>query len=192
MSEQETWTHGDLARRCAASAAVTLSKLLGRTLVSSTPVRVVLCEKEEPLRLLADGEGGVVVSMRLSGESGGWAGIAASAAIVREIVVDLIGSAQECDPLSERATSALREFGNVAISAAASAIGETRGEIVLPSVPSLALVDESGIGIEEICGTRDFLGCETFGSEIHEPSSSFRVRFFWVLPPMRLLDPFGS
>lgn len=192
MSVRKAQTHGDLARCCAASAAVTLSKLLGRALVSSTPIRVYLGEKEAPPRFLADGEGGVVVSMRLSGEPGGWAGIAAGATIARKIVLDLIGSAQGCDPLSERATSALRELGNVAISAAASAIGEARGEIVLPSVPSLVLVDESGVGIEEVCGTRDFLGCESFESDIHEPGSAFRVRFFWVLPPMQLPDPSGS
>jgi chemotaxis protein CheY-P-specific phosphatase CheC len=191
MSVQDARTHGDLARRCAASAAVTLSKLLGRSLVSSTPIRAPLGEKEEPLRLLADGEGGVVVCMRLSGEPGGWAGIAASAGAVRKIVADLIGSAQGCDLLSERETSALRELGNVAISAAASAIGEARGEIVLPSVPSLVLVDETGVGIEEVCGLRDLLGCESFESEIHEPGSPFRVRFFWVLPPMRRQGPSG-
>ena len=120
------------------------------------------------------------VVSRLKGVASGSAGLLLSDALVRSLLAALVGSRYET-PLGERERSALAETGNIAISAAAGAMGRTLGGVVLPSVPLLACGSfEPVLGrmLEASSGAR--ARAYLVDSAWSDPDGGCSLRFVWV------------
>ncbi len=115
----------------------------------------------------------------LHGALVGQAGLLLSFEASDHLLSCLIGSCADA-PFNEREQSALRELGNIAISAAAGAFSMLEGGLVLPSVPRLAYHEGSGaMPLEDACVG----GFETgivYETELIERDGPLRIRFLWV------------
>lgn len=127
--------------------------------------------------LLFPGAGGhVAVFADLTGAERGRLGICLSRAQVREFLLRLVGHAGK-DELDEGSYSALCEVGNIAVSAAAGALGQMAGGIVVPSIPRLAhrMVDALGSDTPERSK-----GVYLLELELGTPEGSLRLPFVWI------------
>ncbi len=124
---------------------------------------------------LFHGDPGLLVAAELSGAVTGWAGIGlpgeATAALLRHLLGRETGA-----ELDRQARSALSEAGNIAISAAAGALGHLAGGVVVPSVPKLsnALPRARHPGH----GERAYL----MHLEVGEGDDRVQIQFFWIPP----------
>jgi chemotaxis protein CheY-P-specific phosphatase CheC len=130
ISEPELDRLRELAHIGASWAANALARLANRTILTRVPVVY------GPERLKRRSEWEIGVFCDLSGDLACVAGIFLSAA-TRDAVVDLL-CGDSCPP-TEIAASALSEFGNILVSQTASAIANTLGGRILPSLPELVL-----------------------------------------------------
>ena len=124
----------ELASIGAGHAANALAQLTGRT-----------CEMRVPT-VRREGAGGPAgehgmagVLFEVEGGPGGVLALLFPAATCQHLLARLLGSACALD--SPVARSALCEVGNILVSHAANALGETLGVTMLPSIPMLALED---------------------------------------------------
>ena len=122
----------ELAHIGASWAANAVSRLADRTILTRVPIL------HGPERFKWRGEWETGVFCDLEGDLSGMVAVFLSAS-TRDAVVDLLCG--EPEPPREIAASALSEFGNILVSQTASAIANTLGGRIVPSLPELVLED---------------------------------------------------
>lgn len=132
MSDAELDRLRELAHIGASWAANSLARLTDRTILTRVPVL------HGPERFKQRGEWETGVFCDIHGDLAGVVGIFLTGT-TRDAVVDLLCG--DPDPPREIVASALSEFGNILVSQTASAIANTLGGRVVPSLPELVLED---------------------------------------------------
>jgi chemotaxis protein CheC len=132
ISEAEIDRLRELAHIGASWAATAFARLAGRTILTRVPV------VHGPERFRKRGEWATGVFCDFEGGMQGLVAIFLPAP-TRDTVISLLCGDQA--PPRELAASALSEFGNILASQTVSAIAETLGQVLLPSVPELVLED---------------------------------------------------
>lgn len=122
----------ELAHIGASWAANSLARLADRTILTRVPI----LHGPERFRRRGDWETGIFCD--IEGDLSGVVAVFLSDT-AREAVVDLLCG--DPDPPREIAASALSEFGNILVSQTASAIANTLGGRIVPSLPELVLSD---------------------------------------------------
>ncbi len=164
----------------AGHAANALSVLLDRTLLMAPPRCRKIKKGEAVSSLFAAEDRVVAVFSDLNGALTGQAGLLLSFEASDHLLSCLIGSCGDA-PFNEREQSALRELGNIAISAAAGAFSMLEGGLVLPTVPRLAYHEGlHTMPLEDACvGLGIDTGC-IYETELIERDGPLRIRFLWV------------
>lgn len=132
IPEEELDRLRELAHIGASWSANALARLADRTILTRVPI----VYGPERLARRSDWETGIFCT--IDGDVAGVVGIFLSAASRQAVVELLCGTA---DPPQEISASALSEFGNILVSQTASAIANTLGGRVIPSLPELVLSD---------------------------------------------------
>jgi chemotaxis protein CheY-P-specific phosphatase CheC len=132
LTEEELDRLRELSHIGASWAANALARLTDRTILTRVPV----LHGPERFRQRGDWDTGIFCD--IEGDLSGVIAIFLSAA-TRDAVVDLLCGMT--NPPREIAASALSEFGNILASQTASAIANTLGGRILPSLPELVLSD---------------------------------------------------
>ena len=109
----------------------------------------------------------------------GQAGILLSDPVVHGVVRRLVGE-DSGKGLSKRALSALSELGNIVLSAAAGAIGDLVGGIVMPSLPRLGFDMSETLLLENLEPGEDQNPAYLAETELIERGGPLRIRFVWV------------
>ena len=122
----------ELSHIGASWAANSLARLSDRTILTRVPVL------HGPERFRRRGEWETGIFCDISGDLDGVIAVFLSAT-TRDAVVELLCG--DPDPPREIIASALSEFGNILVSQTASAIANTLGGRILPSLPELVLED---------------------------------------------------
>ncbi len=161
----------------AGHVATVLGRLLDRTIFMDPPIVRRIPAEGGPLDLLAVEERGAVIYADLAGVRPGQAALVLPADVVDAIVERLIGKKLEDDELDERARSALCEMGNIAISAAANALSDLEGGVVIPSLPRLELCAETSPALTGRAGREPTYVVE---AELFERDGGLRLRFLWI------------
>lgn len=132
ISEAEIDRLRELAHIGASWAAGAFARLVERTILTRVPVVY------GPERFRRRGEWETGILCDLTGDLEGLVAIMMSAR-TRESVIQLLCGDEQ--PPRELAASALTEFGNILVSQTASAVADTLGGRILPSLPELVLGD---------------------------------------------------
>ena len=132
MSEAELDRLRELAHIGASWAANSLARLADRTILTRVPIL------HGPERFRQRGEWDTGIFCEIEGDLSGLVAVFLSAS-AREAVIDLLCG--DPDPPLEIAASALSEFGNILVSQTASAIANTLGGRIIPSLPELVMSD---------------------------------------------------
>ena len=132
ISEAERDRLRELAHIGASWAANSLARLSDRTILTRVPVL------HGPERFKQRGEWSTGVFCEIEGDLTGLVAVFLSDS-ARGAVVDLLCGDPE--PPTEIVASALSEFGNILVSQTASAIANTLGGRIVPSLPELVLED---------------------------------------------------
>ncbi len=131
----------------AGHAASALALLLGRTFWMRVPRALRVGADAAPLAELATGPGtadGAALLFEVEGSPGGIVALFLPGASREALARRLVGEAARERP--ELVESALREAGNVVVSHVCSAIADTLGARLVPSIPVLVLEDgEAGL-----------------------------------------------
>ncbi len=130
ISEADLDRLRELAHIGASWAANSLARLADRTILTRVPVIY------GPERFRQRGEWDTGVFCDIDGDLSGSVAVFLSPS-AREAVVDLLCG--DPDPPREISASALSEFGNILVSQTASAIANTLGGRIVPSLPELVL-----------------------------------------------------
>ena len=164
----------------AGHAANALSVLLNRTLLMAPPRCRKIKKGEAFFSLFPAKERVVAVFSDLHGALSGQAGLLLSFEASDSLLSCLIGSCGNI-PFNEREQSALRELGNIAISAAAGAFSMLEGGLVLPSVPRLSYHEGSGgTPLEDTCVGLGTDSGTIYETELIERDGPLRIRFLWA------------
>ncbi|MCP4003519.1 MAG: hypothetical protein GY725_04935 [bacterium] len=167
----------ELANISAGHVATVLARLLDKTLLMDPPQVRLIPPDSGPLDSMSDEERAAVVYADLVGVYPGQAALVLPEHAIVAIVERLVGKTLEDEELDDRARSALCEMGNIAISAAANALGEIEGGIVIPSLPRLELVAETVPALTGRPGTEASYVAEV---ELFEPQGEMRLLFLWI------------
>ena len=132
ISEAEIDRLRELAHIGASWAAGAFARLVERTILTRVPVVY------GPERFRRRGEWETGILCDLTGDLTGLVAIMMSAR-TRESVIHLLCGDEQ--PPRELAASALTEFGNILVSQTASAVADTLGGRILPSLPELVFAD---------------------------------------------------
>ncbi|HXK22502.1 MAG TPA: chemotaxis protein CheC [Myxococcota bacterium] len=132
ISESEVDRLRELAHIGASWAAGAFARLVERTILTRVPVVY------GPERFRRRGEWETGILCDLSGDLSGLVAILMSSR-TRESVIRLLCGVEQ--PPREIAASALTEFGNILVSQTASAVADTLGGRILPSLPELVFSD---------------------------------------------------
>ena len=132
ISEAEIDRLRELAHIGASWAAGAFARLVERTILTRVPV----VYGSERFRRRGEWETGILCD--LTGDLQGLVAIMMSARTRDSVIQLLCGDEQ---PPRELAASALTEFGNILVSQTASAVADTLGGRILPSLPELVLGD---------------------------------------------------
>jgi chemotaxis protein CheY-P-specific phosphatase CheC len=132
LSEADLDRLRELSHIGASWAANSLARLSDRTILTRVPVLY------GPERFRRRGEWETGIFCDISGDLDGVIAVFFSGT-TRDAVVDLLCG--DPDPPREMTASALSEFGNILVSQTASAIANTLGGRILPSLPELVLED---------------------------------------------------
>jgi chemotaxis protein CheY-P-specific phosphatase CheC len=132
ISEAEVDRLRELAHIGASWAAGAFARLVERTILTRVPVVY------GPERFRRRGEWETGILCDLTGDLQGLVAIMMSAR-TRESVIQLLCGDES--PPRELAASALTEFGNILVSQTASAVADTLGGRILPSLPELIFAD---------------------------------------------------
>jgi chemotaxis protein CheC len=171
--------HAELSSICAGNAANALAQLLGTTLRIGTPRCWVLHDGRLPAELFGADERVTAVLAELEGAVAGPAGLILRRDVLEWILSRLIGD-PDANTLSERALSALCEVGNIAVSAAANALSELVGGVVLPSVPRLGF-EKRAVGVlAEVCGELAGRSAYLVEVELIAHGTALRLLFVWI------------
>ncbi len=161
----------------AGHVAAVLGRLLDRVLLMDPPDCRRIPDDASPLDLFAVEERGAVIYADLVGVCPGQAALVLPADVIDEVVERLTGKKLEDDDLDDRARSALCEMGNIAISAAANALGELEGGVVIPSLPRLELAAETYPALTGRHGAEPSFVVDT---ELFTREEDVRIRFLWL------------
>ena len=161
----------------AGHAATVLARLLDCTLLLEPPECRRIPEDAGPLDLLAVEECGAVVYADLAGVCPGQAALVLPADVIAVLVERLMGKKPQDEELDDRQRSALCEMGNIAISAAANALGDLEGGVVIPSLPRLDLCAETAPALTGRAGKEP---THVVYAEIYEREGGVQIRFLWV------------
>jgi chemotaxis protein CheC len=169
----------ELASIGAGHAASSLAKLFDCTVLMEPSRCFRMDVGHLPESMLYQQEWTAAIFVDLSGAVSGQAGLVLSEAVMNQIIERLANEDPRCG-ITERGRSALKELGNIALSAAAGALGDMLGGIVVPSVPRLGfemcealLLDEIGPAMEQ----RPAFLAET---QLAERDGPLRIRFIWI------------
>jgi chemotaxis protein CheY-P-specific phosphatase CheC len=171
--------HAELTARCALRAAETLGQLLGAELSPEPPRSWILPDGRLPRQLFAGHERVTAVLAELEGAASGPAGLILRPDFLKWMLHRLTGDGN-VKTLSERALSALCEVGNIAVSAAANALGEVVGGIVLPSVPRLGFEKPAAGTLEDVCGELESRCAYLVERTLQGSEGAFALLFVWV------------
>ncbi len=131
----------ELASIGAGHAAGALGRLVNRAIWTEVPRAQALGEGVAPFAARA-AEDGSAVFFELTGGVGGMVAVVFSRASLEVIVTEMMGA--QAYGVESAVESAVREAGNILVSHYASAIADTLGTLVMPSVPLLA--EQAGPG----------------------------------------------
>jgi chemotaxis protein CheC len=123
----------------AGHAATAFAQLAGKPIWMQVPR---CCDESEP-RSAAASSWSCGVFFEFEGGIGGLVGVMLGSAMRDSLLRRLLGESSGPHP-PEEVESALMEVGNILVSHVASAVADTLGERVLPSVPALCLHDAEG------------------------------------------------
>ena len=172
----------EAVRGAAADAACAIAGLLG---VAGT-ARAGDCHPIEadrvPPGLFEPGQRVTVVFADLRGGPGGPAGLMLTPEVLERVLDVLVGDAT-VKTLDERSCSALCELGNIAISAAASALARWLGETVWPSVPRIGFEKDPESPLAELCGASPRSPGYVVEIELGRADGALRIPFVWVPGP---------
>jgi chemotaxis protein CheY-P-specific phosphatase CheC len=115
----------------------------------------------------------------LSGAARGLIGLVLSRDMVERVLERLYGDDAPME-FDDRARSALCEIGNIAVSAAAGAIGELEGGIVLPGVPRLGYDMASAVLLEALHTELERLPVYVAETDLVDRDHVLRLRFLWI------------
>jgi chemotaxis protein CheY-P-specific phosphatase CheC len=171
--------YSELTSICAGNAAGALATLLGTTLHMGPPRCWALRDGLLPAELFAPDERVTAVLAELEGALVGPAGLILRREMLQWVLARLIGD-PDVKTLSERALSAICEVGNIAVSAAANALSEMVGGVVVPSVPRLGFEKQAVSALQELCG--DLEGRSAYLVEVGLISTEgvLSLLFVWV------------
>jgi chemotaxis protein CheC len=162
----------------AAHAASALAKLFDRVVLIEPP-RCRKLDLEDLAQSIFHPEEWVAgVFVEVTGTLSGRMGILLSQDVV-EHVLDRLGVGL-LDGFDERARSALGELGNIAASAAVTAMGELEGGMVLPSVPWVGYDMAGALLIEAIHPDLQRLPAYLAETELADRDRVLRIRFLWI------------
>ena len=163
------------------AAAVHAGHSVARLVELSEPKDRPRCEEVAPECLaqsfFPEGGQGVTVAADLAGAVEGLAGLACSAEAIPELNRRLLG-ADHTGELDDPALSALAELGNIAVSAAAGALGHLAGGIVVPSVPLLSAGLPPALRSAATAPATTYVVSLVLGDELE----TLRLQFFWAPP----------
>jgi chemotaxis protein CheY-P-specific phosphatase CheC len=171
--------HAELTARCAVRAAETLGQLLDAELSAAPPRSWILPDGRLPAELFSGHERVTAVLAELEGAASGPAGLILRRDLLQWMLRRLTGDGN-VKTLSERALSALCEVGNIAVSAAANALGEVVGGVVLPSVPRLGFEKAAAGTLEEVCGEVGSRCAYLVELTLQGSEGAFGLLFVWV------------
>jgi chemotaxis protein CheY-P-specific phosphatase CheC len=169
----------EYAQTGARAAACALARVLGAEVAKQGPA----CEKLELSalpRLLFPGDAGAIgVFVDLAGPVQGEAGIGLLRPSADALVCALV---DETDParFDTRALSLLSEVGNMVLSAAAGAMAELAGGVVIPSVPRLGTTLGDVLLLDEICSEIRSLPVFVASCRVVRGNDDFPMRFVWI------------
>jgi len=171
--------NAELTRLCAVRAAETVGQLLGAELSPEPPRVWTLGDGRLPAELFSSQERVTAVLAELEGTVGGPAGLILRRDLLEWLLRRLTGDGN-VKTLSERALSALCEVGNIAVSAAANALSEVVGGVVLPSVPRLGFEKAAAGTLEDVCGDLGSRCAYLVELELRGAEGAFALLFVWV------------
>ncbi len=115
----------------------------------------------------------------LSGCARGLVGLVLSRDMVDRVLERLYGDEAPTE-FDARARSALAEIGNIAVSAAAGAIGELEGGVAIPGVPRVGCDMASAVLVEALHAELDRLPVYVAETDLVDRDSVLRLRFLWI------------
>jgi chemotaxis protein CheC len=118
----------------------------------------------------------------LNGPTRGQVGMLLERQVVSEILGRMVGSEPGRD-LDEDQASALAEIGNIALSAAAGALGALLQEVVVPSVPRIGYDMAGALLVEAVHGRMALLPAYLIEAVLADRASVLRARFVWIPEP---------
>ena len=166
ISEAELDRLRELAHIGASWSANALARLVDETILTRVPVI------HGPDRLLRRSDWETGIFCTISGDLAGMVAIFLSATSRQAVVELLCGEAQ---PPREISASALSEFGNILVSQTASAIANTLGGRVIPSIPELVLSDAEAALQATVAPRRRPAPPVYIESELFDRSGRFRA-----------------
>jgi chemotaxis protein CheY-P-specific phosphatase CheC len=171
----------EYAQTGARAAAFALARLLDAELAKPEPGPV--CEKLElsalPALLFPGDAGAIGVFVDLVGPVQGEAGIGLLRPSADALVCALVDEA-DSGRFDSRALSALSEVGNMVLSAAAGAMADLAGGVVIPSVPRVGTTLGELLLLDEICSEIRSLPVFVASCEVVRGNEKFPMRFVWI------------
>ena len=171
--------YAEFASIGAGRAATALAKIFDCTVLLEPPRCYRLEVGHLPEAMVYDEQWTTAIFADLEGSACGQAGILLSDAVVHGVVRRLVRE-EPGDRLSERALSALSELGNIVLSAAAGAIGDLVGGIVMPSLPRLGFEMSEALLLERLGPGAEQSPAYLAETELIERDGSLRIRFVWI------------
>lgn len=176
-------------RRLFLAAAAEAASALARLLGCREPERALHCEvldldalnarlfpaKGASLSVFADLNGGVM----------GQSGLAFSREATAGLIESLLGHRPKAvldaeGELPAAVRSALREVGNIGISAVAGVLGHCGGDAVVPSVPRLGTELTRALSIDGLSPDLGRLPAYLVDTELAEPDSTLPISIIWI------------
>ncbi|MFQ5515112.1 MAG: chemotaxis protein CheC [Myxococcota bacterium] len=169
----------ELASVGSGHAANALGQLLDCTVLMEPPRCYRLEVGHLSEALIYEEEWSTAIFVDLSGAVTGRAGLMLTRNVV-DGLLDRLVKEHPAEEVSERGRSALEELGNIALSAAAGAMGDLSGGIVLPSVPRLGLNLSRETLLEELGSVDDRRPAYLADTQLVQPDGPLRIRFLWI------------
>jgi chemotaxis protein CheC len=168
----------------AAHAASALAKLFDRVVMIEPPRCRKLDVADIASAIFRPEEWVAGVFVEVTGAVRGRMGILLSQDVVEDVLERLgVGLA---DGLDERARSALGELGNIATSAAVTAMAELEGGIVLPSTPWVGYDTAGALLIEALHPYLERLPAYLAETELADRDRVLPLRFLWIPEAVRM------
>jgi chemotaxis protein CheC len=169
----------EFAMAGATAAADALARLLDGEVTNGTPACEKLALDSLPELLFPGDSGAIGVFVDFVGPVQGEAGIALLRPSADALVRALVKRA-DSDDFDRRAHSALSEVGNIVLSAAAGALADLAGGVVIPSVPRLGTTLAEVLLVDEICSEIRSLPVFVASCEVLRGKQDFPMRFVWI------------